>query len=283
MIKAIVFDLDGVLIASTKELHFKALNEALKQISPSYVISEDEQRDVYEGLSTRQKLHLLSQHKNVPLDLHTTIENTKQKITFDLLSSLPEDLYTKRRWLHRLKKERGVKLALCTNSIPETTLLLLKKLKLHGDIFDLVLTNADVSLPKPNPEIYNLAQSKLGLHSSECLIVEDSDHGIAAAQASGAFVFRVNSDKDTKYVTRVLNYIERIYPLLDDQTHKYVIPKITIQKYDERERPVYYHTLVCADCTTEHIQETKYLKRLLALNKFSGRCKSCRAKIKKLI
>jgi beta-phosphoglucomutase-like phosphatase (HAD superfamily) len=55
--KAIIFDLDGVLVDS-KEIHFDALNLALKSINEKYVISRKEQADTFEGMTTRSKLDI---------------------------------------------------------------------------------------------------------------------------------------------------------------------------------------------------------------------------------
>lgn len=64
---------------------------------------------------------------------------------------------------------------------------------------DLQLSNEDVAHPKPDPEIYNKAMAYFGLGPSECLIVEDNEHGIAAAQASGAHVMAVRSPEDVTH------------------------------------------------------------------------------------
>ena len=56
---SIVFDLDGVLVDS-KTIHFDALNDALRALNPNYVITKDEQENIYEGLPTKAKLNLLN-------------------------------------------------------------------------------------------------------------------------------------------------------------------------------------------------------------------------------
>lgn len=64
MKRLIVFDLDGVLVDS-KEIHFNALNKALDLVDSKYVITKDEQEKFYEGLPTKQKLKMLTQHKGL--------------------------------------------------------------------------------------------------------------------------------------------------------------------------------------------------------------------------
>lgn len=63
----------------------------------------------------------------------------------------------------------------------------------HGlsDLFDVVVTGSDVARHKPDPEAYFLAASRLGCAPSECLVIEDSDIGVASAHAFGAACLRV--------------------------------------------------------------------------------------------
>lgn len=63
----------------------------------------------------------------------------------------------------------------------------------HGlsGLFDLVITGSDVSRHKPDPEAYCLAASRLGVTPQSCLVIEDSDIGVASALAFGAAVIRV--------------------------------------------------------------------------------------------
>ena len=60
---------------------------------------------------------------------------------------------------------------------------------------EFLLSNQDVKYPKPHPEIYLTAISKLGLQPKECLIVEDNFNGIKAAKDSGGNVYEVETIK----------------------------------------------------------------------------------------
>lgn len=63
----------------------------------------------------------------------------------------------------------------------------------HGlsDLFDVIVTGTDVARHKPDPEAYFLAASRLHCVPSECLVIEDSDIGVASAHAFGAACLRV--------------------------------------------------------------------------------------------
>ena len=80
MKKLIIFDLDGVLI-DTKDTHYEALNQALMQVGDEYIISESEHVSTYDGLSTSEKLAILSEKRLLPASKHQLIWNKKQEIT----------------------------------------------------------------------------------------------------------------------------------------------------------------------------------------------------------
>ena len=61
---------------------------------------------------------------------------------------------------------------------------------------DLMLSNEDVSRPKPDPEIYQTAMERLGVLPEETLILEDNEHGIRAARLSGAHLLVVQTPAD---------------------------------------------------------------------------------------
>ena len=86
MVKLIVFDLDGVLV-DARELHYQALNMALKDIDDSFVIERDEHLSTYDGLSTTKKLQMLSERKGLPEKFHHTVWKTKQQKTIEIIDS----------------------------------------------------------------------------------------------------------------------------------------------------------------------------------------------------
>ena len=83
MIKLVLFDLDGVLI-DAKEIHFRALNDALGE----FAISQDDHIRIFDGKKTTEKLDMLSEQKGLPIDTHQSIWDKKQALTKDALSNL---------------------------------------------------------------------------------------------------------------------------------------------------------------------------------------------------
>ena len=71
-VKLILFDLDGV-ITDTKEVHYNALNNAIAEIHPKYIITEKEHLNKFDGLKTGTKLKMLSEDKGLPVEHHQII------------------------------------------------------------------------------------------------------------------------------------------------------------------------------------------------------------------
>ena len=219
MIKLIIFDLDGVLYDS-KNIHFKALNYALKNIDEKYEITLEEHLNIYDGLPTIQKLNNLTDQKKLPKNLHNQIWKEKQVKTNELLEEIKVD--KKLIKLIKKLKSQNLKIACCSNSIEETVVTILKKLGIF-DQFDLIISNEKVNLPKPHPEMFWKAISKFEVLPSETLIVEDSAVGRLAARESGANTIFVNSrnDLDKNFLNNIINFRdESKRSILDSYTNK---------------------------------------------------------------
>ena len=194
MIKAVIFDMDGVLI-DAKEWHYEALNKALGLFG--YEINRYEHLVTYDGLSTKQKLDMLSIEKDLPKGLHRFINEMKQQYTMDIVNVNCKPRFQHEYALSKLNEE-GYKIAVASNSIKNTIEVMMNKSNLHKYL-DFFMSNEDVKKPKPDPEIYIKAIDKLGISPKECLIVEDNKNGLKAAMDSGAFVLKVDDIDDVNY------------------------------------------------------------------------------------
>lgn len=194
MIKAVVFDMDGVLI-DAKDWHYEALNRALGLFG--YRISRHEHLTTYDGLPTRRKLEMLSVEEGLPTELHAFINEMKQRYTTEMVHLRCRPRFTHEYALSRLKG-MGYRLAVASNSIRETVQLMMEKAHLTRYL-DLMLSNQDVLVGKPDPEIYRKAMSSLGVNPEECLVVEDNDNGIQAARDAGAHVLVVREVAETNF------------------------------------------------------------------------------------
>jgi len=193
-IKAIIFDMDGVLI-DARDWHYEALNKALSMFGMA--ISRFDHLITYDGLPTKEKLKMLSLEKGLPSSLHSFINELKQQFTIEEVILKCRPVFHHQYALARLKSE-GYKLVVCSNSIKDTITIMLTKAGII-DYFDFYLSNQDVKKGKPDPEMYNTAIGKLGLKKEECLVVEDNENGIRSALAAGAQLLRVYNVNDVHY------------------------------------------------------------------------------------
>jgi beta-phosphoglucomutase len=194
MIKAIIFDMDGVLIEA-KEWHFEALNMALKLFG--YEISRHEHISTFDGLPTRKKLEILTEIKGLPTELHDFINSMKQAYTMQMIYVKCKPSFHHEYALARLRK-MGLKMGVASNSIKHTVEVMMERSNLSSN-FDVMLSNEDVLNSKPNPEIYLKAMEILGVAPDETMIVEDNENGIIAARASGAHVMIVDDTEEVNW------------------------------------------------------------------------------------
>ncbi len=193
-IKAVVFDMDGVLI-DAREWHYEALNRALGQFG--FTINRYDHLVNFDGLPTRRKLELLSREQSLPIGLHDFLNELKQLYTMEIIHSRCKPRFQHEFALARLQAD-GYQLAVASNSVRPTVDLMMQKSGLARYLADTV-SNQDVKRGKPDPEIYLTAFSRLGIVPHEALIVEDNPYGIAAAKASGGHVMVVRDPNDVTW------------------------------------------------------------------------------------
>ena len=203
-IKAIIFDMDGVLIEA-KDWHYEALNKALGLFGME--ITRYDHLVTYDGLPTRKKLEMLSSERGLPIKLHEFISDMKQQFTMELVHAQCKPRFHHEYALSRLMQE-GYKLAVASNSIRNTVQVMMEKSALIGYL-DFYMSNQDVTRGKPDPEIYIKAIQRLGLKPDDCLIVEDNENGKQAARVSGAWLMEVNEVEDVNY-SNIMSNIKSI-------------------------------------------------------------------------
>jgi HAD superfamily hydrolase (TIGR01509 family) len=193
-IKAVIFDMDGVLIEA-KDWHYDALNNALKLFGME--ISRYDHLVTYDGLPTKKKLEMLTMEMALPRGLHTFINEMKQQYTMEIVHAECKPRFYHEYALAKLKNE-GYNMAVCSNSVRNTIEVMMKKASLE-QYLDFYISNQDVENGKPDPEMYIKAIKRLGLNPEECMIIEDNENGIKAARASGANVMIVEEVEDVNY------------------------------------------------------------------------------------
>jgi HAD superfamily hydrolase (TIGR01509 family) len=193
--KLVIFDLDGVLIDS-REIHFKALNQALAHLNPRLPISWDEHLAKYDGLPTTKKLLLLTEEKGLDASFYDGVWKNKQRYTEELYDDIQAnaDLQS----IFEILKMNQIQIAVASNSIRKTLVKALLQLGVMDQV-DYFVSNEDVKHPKPFPEMYWKCMIALKTDTNHTVIVEDSHIGREGAIASGAHLIPVRNPGDVTH------------------------------------------------------------------------------------
>tara|TARA_B100000886_G_C20398408_1_gene481481 strand:+ start:106 stop:735 length:630 start_codon:yes stop_codon:yes gene_type:complete len=203
-VKAVIFDLDGVLVEA-KDWHYEALNKALAIFGCEF--SYDEHLTTYDGLPTKTKINMLNKTKNFPIELSEVVYDLKQIYTNEYFSTRCFPDFSQ-DYLFRKLRDNEIRTAVASNSIRATVDQAMVNLDIKKYI-EFSLSNEDVKNPKPSPEIYIKAIEQLKLKPEECVIVEDNQNGIKAANDSGAHCLEVKEVEDVNHVN-IFNFIKKI-------------------------------------------------------------------------
>jgi len=201
-IKAVVFDMDGVLI-DAREWHYEALNRALGLLG--YEITRYEHLSSFDGLPTRRKLQMLTVERGLPAELHSFLNSLKQQFTLEYVATRCKPVFQHQYALAKLKAA-GYGLGVASNSVRRTIDEMMERADLMRYL-DVVVSNEDVAKGKPDPEMYVKAMADLGVRPEETVVVEDNENGIKAATAAGAHVLVVDNPEDVA-LDRILARIE---------------------------------------------------------------------------
>jgi beta-phosphoglucomutase len=205
MIKCILFDLDGVLVDAC-EWHYLALNNALYDICKVRIDYQDHILN-FNGLPTSKKLEILLDRNYIKDSDMSKIWDLKQKKTIDIISRDANIDLLKIQMLKDLKSS-GLGIGCVTNSIEKTAKLMLLSTGQY-EYIDLLITNEDVKMFKPDPEGYVAAMKKFSCMPAQTLIIEDSEKGCQAAISSGAHLLRVKNPSHVN-IEAILNKINEI-------------------------------------------------------------------------
>jgi HAD superfamily hydrolase (TIGR01509 family) len=186
--RAVVFDMDGVLVDSEPAFH-EAVNEMLAPLGKS-VTWQDYQSVI--GTSTSHTWNTILGIVGLdPKEALPYAERYGEKL-IEVLARPREPLPGVRALLASLR-ERGVPIGLATSSRQEWVEALLGGARLPLESFDAVVWRQMVEKSKPAPDLYLKAAELLGVPGEACVAIEDTRTGIEAARAAGMHAVQVRS------------------------------------------------------------------------------------------
>ena len=181
MIKACIFDLDGVIV-DTAHYHFIAWKRLAKELGLDLTEKENER---LKGVSRMRSLEIILELGGVDLPLAEKEKLAEKKNAWfvELVNAIqPEEIFTGVKKLIQDLKKLGIQVALASSSRNAGTVIRLLKI---ADQFDAMVDGGMVTHSKPDPEIFLLAAKKLGVEPVDCVVFEDAEAGVEAALRAG--------------------------------------------------------------------------------------------------
>jgi len=176
--KAIIFDMDGVLIDSEKiycDIEQQIFDELGLEIS-------DELRDSFVGMQMHKAWEIIKSHFDFDMSIEEILVEERKRFQEQLDAGAVPPVEGAYKLMKDIKK-RGYKTAVASSSYRKEIEI---AMEIHGydEFLDHMLSGEDVKNGKPNPDIFLLTSEKLGTQPEECVVIEDSENGVNAAKAA---------------------------------------------------------------------------------------------------
>ena len=181
-LNAIIFDMDGVLCA-TDDYHYRSWKEVVSQYGIPFTRQDNQE---LLGLTRRRSLITLLKGRSLPKEQMDEILRRKNEVFLEFVNQMDaSDLPPGVKELLDELAASQVRLGVASGS--RNTGSVLKRLGI-GSYMDVVVDGNTVRNSKPAPDAFLKTVSALGVSPSECLVIEDSQAGVQAAQAAGICV-----------------------------------------------------------------------------------------------
>ena len=200
MIRAVIFDLDGV-ICSTDEYHYQAWKKLADRLG---IYFDRDINNRLRGVSRMASLEIVLERSQIEYtqEQKLAMADEKNETYRSLLSRMsPADLSDEVR--DTLNELRGRGYPMSIGSSSKNTRYILERIGL-GDFFDAVSDGTNITRSKPDPEVFLKAAEFLGEKPENCLVVEDAVAGIQAAKAGGMYAAGIGE---------AMKYNETDYPI----------------------------------------------------------------------
>lgn len=181
MIKAVIFDLDGVIV-DTAHYHYLAWKRLAKELGFDLTL---EQNELLKGVSRMRSLEIILDLGGIELSEaeKERIANKKNGWFVEYVNEMkPEEIFPGVKELLKSIRSKGLKMGLASSS--KNAHAVINLLNIENE-FDAIVDGTMIIHSKPDPEIFLLAASKLGVIPAECVVFEDAEAGVEAALAAG--------------------------------------------------------------------------------------------------
>jgi HAD superfamily hydrolase (TIGR01509 family) len=210
MLKAVIFDMDGVIIDS-EPMHHKAYHNMFNEVGISV------SRELYESFTGQSTLNICKRlcdnfKLNESPETLVAIKRKHYKQFFDTNSSF--GLIDGVLDLIKNYHENQLTLVLGSSAAMSSINMIFERFNLN-QYFKAKLSGADLKASKPHPEIFEKAAKASGFNKNECMVIEDSTNGIEAAKSAGIYCVGFDSfhskNQDYSKANKVITNFEDIY------------------------------------------------------------------------
>lgn len=194
MIRAVIFDLDGVIV-DTAHYHFLAWKRLGKEIGVDLTEADNEK---LKGVSRMQSLQIILDMGKINLskEKKESLATRKNEWFVEYVEAMkPEEIFPGVKDLILLLRKNGKKVALASSSKNAPRVVELLRIQ---DLFDVIVDGSMIIDTKPDPEIFLLTAQKLGVKPQDCVVFEDAEAGVEAAIRAGMKCVGVGSENLSK-------------------------------------------------------------------------------------
>jgi beta-phosphoglucomutase len=181
VIKAIIFDLDGVIV-DTAHYHYLAWKRLAGEMGIDLTLEHNE---LLKGVSRMRSLEIILDFGGIKLSdaEKERIANKKNSWFVEYVNEMkPEEIFPGVKEILKSMRAAGLKIALASSSKNAQTVIHLLNIQ---NEFDAIVDGNMIVHSKPDPEIFLLAAAKLGIDPASCVVFEDAEAGVEAALAAG--------------------------------------------------------------------------------------------------
>ncbi|WP_375445181.1 beta-phosphoglucomutase [uncultured Fibrella sp.] len=194
MIKAFLFDLDGVLV-DTAVFHYQAWRRMANSLGFDFT---HEFNETLKGVSRMDSLDRILALGGVTLtdERKQELATEKNQWYLDLVNEMTSDdiLPGVNAFLAQIKQagEQGHPIKIALGSVSKNAPLILERVGL-SHIFDAIIDGSKITHSKPDPEVFLKGAAELNILPEECIVFEDAVAGIEAARRGGMFALGIGS------------------------------------------------------------------------------------------
>lgn len=220
MLKAVIFDFDGV-ITDSEILHFRAFNQMLAQYGIEITIKD--YYKTYLGFNDADCYKLLIHQGLLKIGEQQigNLVNQKKKI-FERLAKTEGRIIEGVRDFLKMLEQNNVPMAICSGSLLTEVEMVLEEARLRH-LFEVIVAADHVKKGKPHPEGFLLTLQRLNenreeaIKGNQCIVIEDSHWGLEAAKAAGMHTIAVTNSYDAEQLSMAEKVVTRLNELsIDD-------------------------------------------------------------------